>query len=286
MQVELVSTKTSDGVTLHGIFLEPAEPRADLVVDAMLMVHGSGGNFYASPSNPRAARLRELGIPVALFNTRGHDVIAGHSGGHKVGNAYEILDECRLDIAAVVDWLAGRGYGRIGTLGSSLGAVKVVYAQAQNQDPRVAAVVSLAPLRLSHSYFSQCELAEEHLRFFEQAKALVEAGRPDELMEVTFPISHHFTAAVYLDRHGGERYNLCIDHTDKVTCPLLILTGSEEKHPRMLNAGRDMYELARGNPDTKWVHVEGGDHGLQNKNDVFLDELLGWLGAKATATAR
>ena len=90
MQVELTSTNTSDGIKLHGIFLEPDKRRDDLIIDVMLMVHGSGANFYASPSNPRAERFRDMGIPVALFNMRGHDVIAGHSGGHQVGNAWEL----------------------------------------------------------------------------------------------------------------------------------------------------------------------------------------------------
>ena len=104
MLVDLVHTKTEDGVTLSGIVLEPERPRTDLLVDAMVMVHGSGGNFYLSPSNPRAAKLRDRGIPTALFNTRGHDVIGGRAGKIRTGNAYETLSETHLD-----PWLpAGR----------------------------------------------------------------------------------------------------------------------------------------------------------------------------------
>jgi hypothetical protein len=223
-----------------------------------------------------------MGIPVALFNMRGHDVIAGHSGGHAVGNAFEILDECKIDIDAVVSFLGERGYNRVGTLGSSLGAVKVVYAQAQNQDPRVTAVISLAPLRFSHEFYSQCEMKDEYLETYKRAKALVDAGKGGEVMQLNFPNpGAYFTADVHLDRHCSERYNLCTAHTDKVNTPLLICTGSEEKHPRMLNAGRDMYEFAKGsNPDLRWFHLEGGDHGLQNRDEEFIEELLGFLGAK------
>jgi hypothetical protein len=287
MQVELTSTTTSDGIKLHGIFLEPERPRTDLIIDSMLMVHGSGGNFYASPSSPRAEKFRAMGIPVALFNMRGHDVIAGHSGGHKVGNAWEILDECRLDLTAVVDWLAASGYGRVGIMGSSLGAVKVVYGQAKNQDSQVGAVISLAPLRFSHKYYSQCEMADLHLRYYEEAKALVAAGDGDQIMHVEFPNpDSYFSANVYLDRHCSEHYDITADHTDKLNVPLFIGTGSTETHPRMLNAGRDMHKLAKDKvPGIKWLHVEGGDHGLQNKDDVFMESLLGFLGAK-TPVAR
>ena len=62
MLVDLVNTKSEDGVTLSGIVLEPETPRLDLLVDAMVMIHGSGGNFYLSPSNPRAMKLSLIHI--------------------------------------------------------------------------------------------------------------------------------------------------------------------------------------------------------------------------------
>ena len=248
MLVDLVHTKTSDDVTLSGIVLEPEQPRTDLAVDAIVMVHGSGGNFYLSPSNPRAVKLRDMGIPAALFNTRGHDVVGGRAGKTRTGNAYELLSETHLDLQATVGFMAQRGYERVGIWGSSLGAVRVVLAQAKNQDPNVAAVISLAPLRFSHEYYSECEMADEHLQNYEDAKALVDAGRGHEIMFVDFPNpGAYFSADVYLDRHCSEHYDITKAYTNDIECPLLILTGSEETHPRMRNAGRDMAALCEGN---------------------------------------
>ena len=285
MQVELTSTTTSDGIKLHGIFLEPENKRTDLSIDCMVMIHGSGANFYASPSNPRAEKFRDMGIPVALFNMRGHDVIAGHSGGHKVGNAWEYLSETHIDQAAVLDWLEARGYTRIGLMGSSLGAVRVVVGQAKSQDPRVAAVISLAPLRFSHEFYAQCEMKEMYLGYREEALRLVAEGKGDTVFASDFPNpGAHFSADVYLDRHCSEHYNMCVGITNTLTVPLFIGTGSTETHPRMLNAGRDMYALAKDNPaGVTWLHVEGGDHGLQNKDDEFMAALLEFLGAKQPA---
>jgi hypothetical protein len=285
MQVELTSTTTSDGIKLHGIVLEPENPRTDLSIDCMVMIHGSGANFYASPSNPRAEKFRDMGIPVALFNMRGHDVIAGHSGGHKVGNAWEMLSETHLDQLAILDYLEGRGYTRIGLMGSSLGAVRVVVGQAKTQDPRVAAVISLAPLRFSHEFYSQCEMKDMYLGYRAEALRLVAEGNGEAIMACDFPNpGAHFSANVYLDRHCSEHYNMCAGITNTLNVPLFIGTGSTETHPRMLNAGRDMYELAKNNPaGVKWLHVEGGDHGLQNKDDEFMAALLEFLGAKQPA---
>lgn len=279
MQVDLVSATTKDGVKVHGIFLEPKGPaRGDLGVDAILMVHGSAGNFYASPSNRRAEMLRDMGHCGGAVQHPGPRYSGWALGGKNVGNAYEILDDTSLDMQATVGFLAEKGYKRVGIWGSSLGAVKVVYAQAQNQDPNVAAVISLSPLRLSHEYFLASELGADHKRFYDQAKALVDAGKPDELIKVTFPIDHYFTAGVYLDRHGTERYNLAAAHSDKVRCPLLVIGGTEEHHPRMKDAVRDIHAQARkGNPDAEMVIIQGGDHGLQNKDAELMETVIGWL---------
>lgn len=286
MLVDLVHTKTSDDVTLSGIVLEPEQPRTDLLVDAMVMVHGSAGNFYLSPSNPRAAKLRDLGVPTALFNTRGHDVVGGRAGKVRTGNAYEMLSETHLDLQATVAFMAGRGYERVGIWGSSLGAVRVVLAQAKNRDPNVTAVISLAPLRFSHEYYSACEMGEEHLRNYESARALVAEGRGHEIMFVDFPNpGAYFSADVYLDRHCSEHYDITKAHTNEIECPLLILTGTEETHPRMRDAGRDMAALCEGMDNVTWVHLKGGDHGWHNKEDDLFRVVPEWLGVKAAVTA-
>ena len=175
------TTRTIDGITLHGMLHTAAAPRTDLLVDSMLFVHGSNGNFYSSAGVERAKHFSELGIPVGVFNTRGHDVIAGagQSGGKKVGNAHEYLSNTHLDIEAMVNFMAEQGYSRVGLLGASLGTVRVVMAQAKNQDPRVAAVIAVGPLRFSHKYYLASDMADVYTKYYEEARALVDAGEGD-----------------------------------------------------------------------------------------------------------
>jgi hypothetical protein len=48
MLVDLMSTETSDGITLEGAFFAPAQDASRPgPVDAVLLIHGSGGRFYA-----------------------------------------------------------------------------------------------------------------------------------------------------------------------------------------------------------------------------------------------
>ena len=146
-------------------------------------------------------------------------------------------------------------------------------------------MIALGPLRFSHEYYSACEMKELHLKHYEEAKALVAAGKPNQLMPVDFPNPNAlFSAAVHLDRHCSERYDTPKRHHSNVPSPFLILTGTRRHDPRVLAVGRDMHELGTGNQRTRGVHVECGAHGLHNMADLLFDEILGWLsGAKAPA---
>ena len=117
-----------DHLTMRGWFL-PAE--SDRVV---IMVHGAGSN-RADPSNGMldiAAGLVGHGCNVLMFDLRG----CGESDGSMVsGGYYE-----KRDLEGAVDYVKERGFGRIGVLGFSLGAVTSLLAAAEDTD--IDAVVS------------------------------------------------------------------------------------------------------------------------------------------------
>ena len=99
-------------------------------------------------------------------------------------------------------------------------------------------------------------------------------------MFVDFPNpGAYFSADVYLDRHCSEHYDITKAYTNEIECPLLILTGSEETHPRMRNAGRDMASLCEGRDNVTWIDLEGADHGWHNKEEDLFNVIPNWLGA-------
>src|SRR5438128_1162149 len=130
MHVELVRTTTRDGVRLDGAF-QAAAGGAGLGLDGACLVHGTGGSFYSS---------------VLLANTRGHDVVSNAAtaqGGRHLGAAYEVVDDCRHDLAAWLDWLRQRVGSRLALIGHSLGAVKCLYATAHEPQAGVGAAVAV-----------------------------------------------------------------------------------------------------------------------------------------------
>jgi pimeloyl-ACP methyl ester carboxylesterase len=97
-----------------------------------------------------------MGLAALSVNTRGHDSVFGASPGNvrrRFGAAYEIVDECRLDVAAWIDFLKSRGHQSLVLIGHSLGAVKGVYTQSHEKFSAVAAVIAISAPRLSYSAF-------------------------------------------------------------------------------------------------------------------------------------
>lgn len=173
---ELVYTTTEDGLLLEGVAVRPAGVPVRPV--GIVWIHGNAASFCA-PAYVRLGRaLAELGHPVVVGNTRGHDIAAtlwradgGMPGGGGAG--WERLEEVPRDLAAWMDVAAAEmGTGRVALVGHSSGAQRVVLYQAERQDARVAGLALASPdLR---GFFAPGEL--------EEARRMVAEGRG---MEVT-----------------------------------------------------------------------------------------------------
>ncbi len=283
MLVDLISVTTSDGITLDGAFFPAAtDASGSGPVDAMLLIHGSGGRFYAPATRTMAEDLSRRGYPCLALNTRGHDTVWIDTASEVPhGNAFEILDISRHDLRAGVDFLAERGYQRIGLLGHSMGAVKVTYYAAWEDDPRVRTVIPISPVRLSYAYYMESPDAKEFQGYLERADQMESEGRAQELMKAEFPIPQYFSAASYLDKHGpAERYNL-VTLAPRIKVPLFIVAGSLETHTRLRDMARDLALAAVNSPRAEHIIIDGGNHALQNRKQEAALAVLNWLASLA-----
>lgn len=254
-----------------------------LAVDAFLYLHGTGSNFYGS--SLLAGLLPALmgwGAAVLAVNTRGHDAVstaATNSGRRWQGAAFEIVDECRYDMAAWLEWLAGRGYGRIAVLGHSLGAVKAVYSLAHEMPAHVRCLVAISPPRLSHELFSASSQAAEFLWDYELAESRVREGRPQELLQVRFPLPYLVTAEGYLDKYGPqERYDI-LKYVDRVGCPMLFTFGSLElAHAVAFRGLPELLEARIGAQQRPRIAiVAGADHMYAGTHSELAAAIERWL---------
>jgi len=229
MPVELVRTIAPDGLTLDGAW-QPASP-GPLALDGACLVHGTGSNFYSSTFMEMLANnLHALGISVARINTRGHDGIStavAAQGPLRQGAAFEVIDDCRHDLAGWAEWIRKNSGPRLLLLGHSMGALKCLYAVAHQVSLKPAAIVAISPPRLSYEWFCHSPKADVFRDTYQRAERLATSENPG-MMEVQFPLSMFISPAGYLEKYGpNERYNL-LRFVARISCPVLFLYGQLE----------------------------------------------------------
>jgi pimeloyl-ACP methyl ester carboxylesterase len=282
MLVDLVRVTTRDGLRLDGAFQAPSGPSA-VAVDALCLVHGTGGSFYSSTLfDAFAERLLPLGCAVLCVNTRGHDLMstaATAQGGKRQGAAYEVVDDCRHDLAAWLDWLRQRIGPRVGLLGHSLGAVKALYAAAREPGLSPACVAALSPPRLSHSWFCSSPEGPQFQDTFALAQRRVEAGEATTLLEVRLPLPFVTTAGGCVEKYGpDERYNYLRFAAD-TPCPTLVTLGGAEVEDNMAFRGawEELRGLAARHGRMRTTVVPGADHFYSGVRGELIGRVIDWL---------
>jgi pimeloyl-ACP methyl ester carboxylesterase len=285
MTVELVRTVAADGVRLVGMLREPA-PGIDarLPVDAVIMHHGVGGNFYNEHFHDRMAdALLAQGCAVLRVNNRGHD-LAYNSPAGRLGAAFELVDDCRHDWTAWIDLAAARGYRRIGLWGHSLGAVKTIYFLAAQGDARVTRAIASSPPRFSYAAYAARPDRAAFLADYERARQMIDAGAPDDLLAVDIPTTVVLTARTYVDKYGpDERYDI-LKHLPNVATPLLVTIGGAEgarpDSPDRFPFGglaEQVAALSDRVPSLTFALIPGADHFYTGTTDALWTAAAGWL---------
>jgi len=125
LQFETITFKTSDGLTLHGVWI-PA-PGSN---KAVIVMHGHGGSYdfdlYRAPS------LHNAGFNILFFDFRAH----GRSEGKRMTFGYEE----RGDVLGAVEFLHSRGMQHIGLIGFSYGGIVSMLFGAESD--AVEAIIS------------------------------------------------------------------------------------------------------------------------------------------------
>jgi pimeloyl-ACP methyl ester carboxylesterase len=278
--VELVEVHTSDDVLHSGAFAKPAKrvggtPR----FDAVLMMHGAAGAFAEGFYRNFSAALIERGVATLRANNRGHDVInRGDGRGRLQGAAIERLDDCVLDWQAWLGFLQSRRFHRILLFGHSLGAVKTAYYLATQPEARVQGCVLASPPRFNTELMLASERGPEFAATLERAKAIVAAGRPDELMPTTFPLRSVSGAEAYLAKYAmGTKYDV-LENAGKIPCPVFAMVGELELPDPTFRDYPAGYPVVRQKKrDLDFVVVPNGDHYYTLAQTFAVEHLLAWV---------
>lgn len=282
MYGELVKVRTADNVHLHGLFVR-SDKQPQINLDAALVIHGLGGNFYGSRLNQNLGKpLLDLGVDVVHINTRGHDSVNLTTRDGKsvnLGAAYEIVDECRHDLTAWVEFLVSRGKENIAYVGHSLGAIKSIYTQANQPHARIQCIIAASASRLSYDTFLSLPTRAQFERCFGHAKELVEQGRGGQLIEVDFPFPTHITAQAYFDKYGpDDKYNWLL-YAHKIAVPTLLVFGETELEENSAFVGIlndiEKLELPVGQFDIQTI--PGANHFYAGRQSELCAKMEDWL---------
>lgn len=251
-------------------------------IDAVICLHGVGSNFYGSSLfEAITPSLLELGAAVLWANTRGRDgfhTANTTSSRKRQGAAYEIVDECRHDIAAWIDHLNRRGLARIALVGHSLGAIKAIYSQARQPHQAVQCVVAMSPPRLAYSRFVNGANHENFSAAMAAAERHVAQGDGDALVEVRFPFPLVISAGTFVNKYGREEHYNILKFAGRVACPLLFTYGSIELEQNEAFTGLpdELQTLPTSGP-LEVITIAGANHIYTGCYQPLAAELTAWL---------
>jgi pimeloyl-ACP methyl ester carboxylesterase len=216
-------------------------------------------------------------------NTRGHDRIASipvDGGGIRNGGAaYEVIDEFRHDIAAWLDFLAGRGLSRVALVGHSMGAVKAIYSQALEPHPNVKLLIAISPPRFCHANFMAHPTAQPFRDDFARASQLVAEGRGAELITVKQPLSLELTAAGFLAKYGPHDDYDILRHLPKVNVPTLVIVGDKSvaTSPAFGGLPEMLSQMSAQQKSVTFELVRGADTNYRDCLDAPFTIATAWL---------
>ena len=286
MLIDLVSILTPDEVTLDGSLRRPdADIESSLPIDCIIMHHGVGSNFYkAHFHNPMAENFLARGCAVMRVNNRGHDLAYNHLPQGRLGAAFEIIDDCRIDWKAWINFAEDQGFERIGLWGHSLGAVKTIYYMGCEKDERIRCVIASSPPRFSYSAYlarNDGEIFGDQVVF---AQKLKDAGEMETVFAITVPTGALMSTRTFFDKYGPEeRYDI-MKHLPGTSAPLLVLFGGLEGNvPDNIDRfgfgglAERVTEFADGTDNASCAVIDGGDHFYTDRTDPLWAAVDGWL---------
>lgn len=283
MLVDLVQVTTSDGIPLSGAYFEAKGSPAS-GADVLIYFHGDSGNFYGSLLTQLGPMFAERGMAFLAANRRGHDMVStGVRGGDLKGYAFESVSESRLDYAAWLDLLRGRGHRRIAVGGHSGGAVRATYAQASEHYDNVAAVVSVSPGEYNHEKVVAVH-GEDFSGPYRQSETDITEGRPDTFLRPGVPWGSMWTARSYVDCFNKDNRYSVSAHAANTGVPTLYVfgekecdIGGEEELPVCGLAMRTLREIDYSHATVKVV--EGANHGYMGREKELMETIYPFLSA-------
>lgn len=286
----LVETITSDGLEHKGFWVDSKSDTA------VLHFHGTAGDFYTHKFiDVESERLAKEGISFLTANNRGHDVYAdirkhikGNVSWTQLGGGFEKFEDCVIDIASWMDFLAKQGIKRVILQGHSL-SQKNLYYQHIKHDPRVIGQIHLSPQNdAGLMYYALGK--EKYEKTNQMIADMIKEGRGQELLPKELsPVSYETSAQMYAGylteeavgtlspyhSPNSSNWNVLGETTD----PLLVIFGGADVYmkPSVIEAARLWKEKAKSAKSISVNVIDGASHSYVGFEEQLMDYMQHWI---------
>lgn len=279
MLIDLVMLTTEDKVQLPAGYFPPS--RAPFgPVDAVVLNPGTSSAFHFPSLTAIAADLAANGYAALTMSSRGHDLVfRDQANGRYLGAAYEKITDCTYDLNAGINELVKRGHKRVAVLGHSLGGAKALWYSAHTPHPNQAGVIGCSAPRWSAKRYRESERSADYIRNYDEAKAMADTGRGQDLFTCTYPLGPMwYQADAWLEKYEGERYNMA-EYAAKIEVPLLYVIGEPEiDAPGFRDVKEDLMSLATKSRGRSTATIPDADHFYsKGKTKDVAEAIVNWL---------
>ncbi|MCZ7526638.1 MAG: alpha/beta hydrolase [Acidimicrobiia bacterium] len=266
LPVELVRTRSADGVLLHGALVGRGARQG------VLAVHGAWGSFYGTPVFDLLPAAAGRGLVALSLNGRAHDLGSLGDGEPCIGLIRDRFEDAPLDLDAAAGVLTSAGAERYVVVGHSFGSAKVAYWLAERGPAGAAGLVLVSPapaLATTTRWFVEGAL-EHHVA---RAAAAIAAGEPHRLVVLSSsaPVPMVAEAATVLSLWGPGSLADPTLHVPRLSIPVLVTVGDREPSAYRERAER----VADAAADAELV-VLPGDHYYDDR-EALVSTVLDWV---------
>ncbi len=290
--VLLTKIKTSDGITLDGIYIPPK--RKSKI--ALIYLHGLTSKFYSGQTfiKELASRCRKTGVAYLKFNSRGHDIVTEEGPKEKkpLGTAFEDFSDCIFDIQSLIRYARKLGYKRIVLSGHSTGANKVLYYLYKTRDSSVKGLILLAPV--SDTVYEQKKLGKKFWPILKEVRKLSRDPRRKHLLLPPELFTKHGVKPPLLN---AERYLSLFSPGSKedvfpygnknagwkelrsIRIPLLIMVGTKDQYldRPATEVITTFHKNAIRAQSFRGVAIKNAGHSLITKEKAFAEVIVSWI---------
>ena len=280
--VSLTQIKTSDGILLDGIVVEPKQKSGT----ALIWVHGLTSYFYSSPTlvSELSRLCTKNRIGYFKFNTRGHDIaVRGQRKDKFLGTIYEIFEDCVPDIRAMIRFARLRGYKKIILAGHSTGAQKIVYYVHKTRDRNVK---GLALLGAANDI--SAEIRRTGKREYEKNLRRAQSLHRKDPTTLFMSQGYLFTARRFLSLHTPGTAEDTFPYYDasaqwkameSIRTPLVVIFGSRDEcldrpAQKLIETFRAHAPLAKS---FSCSIIKNANHGFKGKEKQLSHSIIYWI---------